>query len=579
EDCFIDGPTQRQGVHACPRGTYVRGVHVDKHRLTCCYDRERGYSELLAETVDVNPPHQEFGMHACPVPGGAGDAFLTGFGADTNKFLCAGTPAMPSAISNPVNITLNPEASRRFLNFFPATSQATWKAAVRNWLLRQFDVGIDQPYLNPVTVRDDATAITVEGGVTRRLISYPSLVDGVRIPAYLFLPPGFVASNTYRGALVMHGHFAEAKDGLGVQWNSPLHAIGLYLAQQGFVTLAPDTRAFGSFIAPGETSDGEWPFATALFTAAGNNWGTLAHQMLLDSLVNVTVLNSQAHLSSTAIGGLSLGADMAMWLAAIDPRVGDAVLGGNFTSFGCLNDFNQAHLCQTVPGVSSSLDNPMTNLLFDAGDVAGLVAPHRLYAMWGDQDSFLSAVPPGSSAPCNQTATDDAAAIYSALGQPTGFMRTTIPGMVHEFDNTTFLSFLTGVTPTDQLDYGTQCGFGGTSMHCCPPGKAMAGIHNDRNDFICRDVLPPAFETCFNDTGTQRQNMHACPAGNYMRGLHASLNLLTCCHDNRSPAVVQFHSEIVDTGTQAQGMHTCVSSQPFMTGVRIDQNRLLCDGI
>src|SRR6185295_1147469 len=52
EDCFVDHPTFRQGVHACPRGTYMRGIRIDQNLLTCCYERERGYSELAAETVD-----------------------------------------------------------------------------------------------------------------------------------------------------------------------------------------------------------------------------------------------------------------------------------------------------------------------------------------------------------------------------------------------------------------------------------------------------------------------------------------------------------------------------------------------
>jgi hypothetical protein len=573
EDCFVDGPTQRQGMHACPRGTYVRGIRSDLNRLTCCYERERGFSELLTETVDGNPPHQEFGMHACPVPSGAGDAFMTGIRIDSNTFLCAGTPATPSAISAPVNITLNPEAPRTFLNFFPATSQSVWKAAVRNWLFRQLDVAPTNAYLNAVTVRDDASPTIVEGGVTRRLVSYPSLVDGMRIPAYLFLPKGFSASGTYRGALTLHGHFTEAKEGLGVQWDSPLHAIALYLAQQGFVTLAPDTRTWGSYLPPGETNHND--FTDTLKTLAGGNLGTLEQETLIDNLVSVTVLANQAHLSSIAVEGLSLGSNQAMWLAAVDGRVGDVILGGNYLSFGCLNDAGLNHYCQTVPGTSSNLTNPASNLLFDAGDIAALIAPHRLYAMWGSDDPFLPQKPSGSSTACSQSASDAARKVYAALGHSGSFREGPILGMVHEIDTTSSLQFLTGTTPPDQLDYGTQCGAG---MHCCPAGKAMGGIHVNRNDFICRDVLPPAFESCFNDTGTQRQNMHACPAGNYMRGVHIANNWLTCCHDTRNPAVLRFTSEVVDSGTQVQGIHACATSQPFMTGIRLDQNLLLCDG-
>jgi dienelactone hydrolase len=568
EDCFVDGPTQRNGAHACPAGTYLRGIQVADNKLTCCYDRERGYSELLTETQDGG--HQEFGMHACPVPSGAGDAFMTGVNVGANNFLCAGTPATPSAIPAPVNINLNPEAPRSFLSFYPGTSQSVWKSAVRNWLLRQFNVAPSAPYLKPVSVRTDAGPVTVEGGVTRRLVSYPSLVDGARIPAYVFFPANYNPNSTYRGALVVHGHFNEAKEGLGVQWSSPLHAIGLYLAQHGFVALAPDTRSWGAY-SLGTDHD---TYTNNAFQAAGGNFGTLPDQTLIDNLVNVTVLGSQAHLSSIAVEGLSLGSDQAMWLAAVDPRIGDVILAGNYISFDCLNDPNQNHSCQTVPGIANNLTNPGSNLLLDAGDIAALIAPHRLYAMWGASDGGFTHAAPGASTSCSQVAANEARSVYSALNLPANFLENPIPGMVHEIDTTSSSTFLTGVTPFDQLDYGSQC----NNMRCCPPGKAMAGFDQGRDDFVCRDVLPPQFETCSVDTGNQRQGMHACPAGSYMRGLQIPNNLLTCCHDNRIPPSVTFRSEVVDLSTTTQGIRACAASTPYMTGVRVDMNKLLCDG-
>jgi hypothetical protein len=147
-----------------------------------------------------------------------------------------------------------------------------------------------------------------------------------------------------------------------------------------------------------------------------------------------------------------------------------------------------------------------------------------------------------------------------------------IPGMAHEFDNSTAYEFFYGVPPLDQLDYGNQC----NGMHCCASGKAMAGVHVGRNTFICRDMVDPANETCFVDTNTQRANMHACPAGTYMHGLHVDQNLLTCCYD-RTVGPQPFSSEGIDTGTQAQGMHACVPD-PFsvMTGIHVGNNFLLC---
>jgi hypothetical protein len=576
EDCFVDAPTQRQGMHACPAGTYMRGVRHDKNKLVCCYERERGSLELLTETTDTG--HQEFNMHACPVPSGAGDAFMTGVNFASNTFLCAGTPATPSTIASPVNITLNPESPRTFLNFFPGTAQSTWKAAIRNWLLRQFNVAPSLPYLNPVSVRTDAGPVTVEGGVTRTLISYPSLVDGTRIPAYLFFPPNFNPNLTYRGALVIHGHFNEAKDGLGVQWNSPLHAIGLYLAQQGFVTLAPDTRTWGAYTLPGEADHYSWT-DSVLFSAAGNNYGTLPQQTLIDNLVSVTVLGSRAHLSSIAAEGLSLGSDQAMWLAAVDSRIGDVILAGNFISFACLNTSAFAHDCQMVPSTSSNLDDPSKNLLLDAGDIAALISPHRLYAMWGAGDGTLSEIPSGAPKTCAQTATDTARSIYSALGNANGFREAPIPGMVHEFDTTSSSQFLTGATPFDQLDYGTTC----NGMRCCPAGAAIAGFSQSHLsgssslDLVCRTTISATFESCSVDQNrTQRQGMLACPVGTYAHGMDIPNNLLTCCHDTRTPPQLVLGSEIVDSTSTTQGIRACATSNPLATGVRVDLNEVLC---
>jgi dienelactone hydrolase len=620
EDCFIDGATERAGVHACPSGTYVRGIRGDRNRLACCYDRERGYSELQTETSDGPAgAHQEFGMHACPVPAGAGDALMTGVNPSSNQFLCSGTPATPSAIPSPINITLDPESPRTLATFVPAqVPQATWKAAVQNWLLRQFDIPPppSPSYLQPVTPTRDAADVVVDGGVTRRLLGYPSLVDGTKIPAYLFLPPGFKSSSSYPGVLVVHGHFSAAKDGSGVNWDAEMHAVALYLAQNGFVTLAPDTRTWGAYHPPGQIqSDGSvtdhYSFvgdcggpgqnacqSTDLFDAAGGNYGALAQQMLLDNLRSVTVLGGQAHLSSLGVEGLSLGADQAMWLAAVDNRIGDVLLAGNFIEQECLNAPGMNDMCQTVPGISKNFgdlgvrrDRDMTlgqALLLEAGDVAGLIAPRRLYAMFGGggDSQYEQLMPDGSNLRCSDKAATEARATYARLGQSSNFfgpngangsngLGPVITGMQHEIDNTTSLQFFkrSATPPSDQLDYGTQC----NGMHCCPAGKAMAGIHVGRNDFICRDVLASSREECTVDTGTQRANMHACPAGNYLRGVDLSQNFFTCCHDKGPAPKLAFRSEAVDGGTQVQGMHACLAADPFMTGFNQGQNQLLCD--
>ncbi len=628
EDCFIDGPTERSGVHACPSGTYMRGVNSSRNRFLCCYERERGYSELNSEFVDgPSSPTQGFGMHVCPVPSGAGDALMTGANSATNEFLCAGTPSTPSTLASPVNFpALDPLAPRTFQNYVPSkTTQATWKAATRNWLSRQFNLPLNRSYLNVPSVTVQSTE-TVDGGVTRETVTYPSLVDGTPIPAYIFFPPNFTKTKFYPGVLVTHGHFGSAKDGAGADWGEAMHAVALYLAQNNYVTLAPDTRAFGNYIPstqhqPDGSVTDEWQYAGAcgdpgdtacqpndLYDVAGQNYGSLAAQRLLDNLLSVTVLRAQASLSSVNVEGLSLGADQAMWVAAVDSRVTDVLLAGNYITFECLNAPGENHMCQTVPGVSENYGDPSVprdqdltlgqNLLLDAGDIAGLIAPNRLYAMFGagfndKVDGQYTQTAPGEFSPCSFLAASQARSVYSQLGVSGNFsgpdmkgfggLGPAVTGMVHEIDNTSSLQFFqhSQTPPIDQLDYGNTC----NGMHCCPQGKAIAGISmtrdngvvgEERSDFICRDVLAPAREQCLVDTGsTQRSNMHACPAGYYLRGADPDANNFTCCHDIGAAPVLTPKNEIVDTSTSAQGIHTCGPAR-FMTGYHEVLDRLLC---
>ncbi len=83
---FIDGPknrTIRQGMHSCPVGTFVTGIHVDGKMLLCS-DSIGSYSER-DERVNYHNIRQ--GMHACP----EGSA-MTGVHVDRRLLSCAPVP-------------------------------------------------------------------------------------------------------------------------------------------------------------------------------------------------------------------------------------------------------------------------------------------------------------------------------------------------------------------------------------------------------------------------------------------------------------------------------------------------------
>lgn len=123
-------------------------------------------------------------------------------------------------------------------------------------------------------------------------------------------------------------------------------------------------------------------------------------------------------------------------------------------------------------------------------------------------------------------------------------------------------------------DSSTQCTVGGTTMHCCPPGSAMIGLHQDANVFKCARLTDPTGVVTL-DTGTQRNDMHACPFGQVMVGLHADLNQLAC----QTVPGAAINSERIDSGTQDTfPMHTCNWGRldSAMSGVRLDRNQLTC---
>ncbi|MGZ5483170.1 MAG: hypothetical protein ACXWID_14435, partial [Pyrinomonadaceae bacterium] len=99
--CQIDRDTQRHGMHSCPPGQFVIGVHVRQNLLLCSqsfgtYDLD---DEIIDSGGDGSRGTQVRGMHACP-----DGMAITGLHVRDNKFLCApverATPRYVDASNN-----------------------------------------------------------------------------------------------------------------------------------------------------------------------------------------------------------------------------------------------------------------------------------------------------------------------------------------------------------------------------------------------------------------------------------------------------------------------------------------------
>jgi hypothetical protein len=154
----IDKDTQRNGMHSCPAGEFVLGVHVAQNLLICAPLA----GDFNAEIVDKET--QEQGMHACP----AGMA-MTGLHANKNLLAC-------------VPLTNPPPA--RFVD--TGTQSMGMHACAGGAVV----AGI-QAAKNQLLCEDDSSMVEIEDGYTQRngMHSCPPgrFISGVQIARNLLL--------------------------------------------------------------------------------------------------------------------------------------------------------------------------------------------------------------------------------------------------------------------------------------------------------------------------------------------------------------------------------------------------------
>lgn len=172
--------------------------------------------------------------------------------------------------------------------------------------------------------------------------------------------------------------------------------VGPDLAAMGIQSLCLDMPCFGQRAEIRES---------AAAKAALWRGGSLAGQMIGESVAALDWLSCEAGVDPHRIGvfGLSMGATLGYWLAAVDTRVAALVQECCFADFDRLiavgaHDLHGIYLC--VPGLPGLASN---------GEIAGLVAPRAQFIGWGERDPLT---PPLATAP----ALAEVRAAYAARG-------------------------------------------------------------------------------------------------------------------------------------------------------------------
>lgn len=304
---------------------------------------------------------------------------------------------------------------------FKARSVEEWRAWRRRFraaIVRELGAMPD-----PVPLRPEVLERTELPSYTREKVVFDS-ERFQSVPAWVLTPRGVRRGERRPAVMCLHGH-GPGKDplvGLGPNGEAVedyQHQLACRLAERGYVTISPDWRGFGErqddadWVRPGRDLCNVTYFADGYF-----GYHRLALQ-IWDGMRTLDYLLSRREVDRRRIGciGCSFGGTMTTYLAALDRRIGTAVI---VCYLSTLKDaVARANYCgaQYMPGLGKYGDIP---------EVAMLIAPRPLMIQVGEKDLCFTV--------------DDAAPAarrvgrpYRVLGVPQRFSLDIFPGE-HEID-------------------------------------------------------------------------------------------------------------------------------------------------
>jgi dienelactone hydrolase len=199
------------------------------------------------------------------------------------------------------------------------------------------------------------------------------------VPAYLLIPDGRISEGA--AVLACHGHGPGKSQAVGLEHtNAPNSDYALQLVRQGYVVLAPDLRCFGE--RQDWNPDDHYACDTNLVHAVMAGWNPLA-QNVWDLMRCLDLLAEHPLVDAGRIGmvGLSYGATVTLFTAALDDRVAAAVVSGYFSSWAV------AHKMPWNMCGSQVLFDMLGKLEHE--DLGALVAPRPMLIESGTKDDLF----------------------------------------------------------------------------------------------------------------------------------------------------------------------------------------------
>ncbi len=233
-------------------------------------------------------------------------------------------------------------------------------------------------------------------GYTRKTVSFRA-ADGEAIDAFLFEPH----APSSAGVVVLHQHNSEwalGKSEVAGLAGDPLQAFGPALARAGVTVLAPDAVGFESrcgkpgagvelgprITKPHGTPEG-WLQYYNEATHRLVRGELLMTKLLVDVAAAVSALQKVTASARIGVLGHSYGGNVALFAAALDPRIAFACCSGSTCSF--------RHKLEHGTGLEFGLVIPGFAARYDYDDLMGCVAPRPLFIVSADQDVYSADAP------------------------------------------------------------------------------------------------------------------------------------------------------------------------------------------
>jgi len=271
---------------------------------------------------------------------------------------------------------------------FHGTTKAEWEGWRRDALPKYLELLGEFPKRVPLAAEVEFSV--VDGDLIRERVVFQA-EEHMSVPCTVLRPKDMRPDGGNPAILCSHGHGDFGKDPvMGVRASAQHEAAiaghnynyGEQMARAGFLTIAPDLRAFGErrdpwgYIMPGEgycNSTFVRGALLGLYPLTLNIW---------DMMRCVDYLETRPEVDASRIGmmGLSQGGTMTTFTTAAEPRIKAADIICYVNPFGEFAVKQWDNLCgsQLVPDLYR---------YFDTDDIAGLIAPRPLLMEMGTYDT------------------------------------------------------------------------------------------------------------------------------------------------------------------------------------------------